>query len=120
MQVHVKTPHIDIQIQGEEYKPLIDLLKKDFGENLVEIIDDEDELVEITTTDWFEEMKPSPGETVEIHRLNLNMTQADLGKAIGERSKQYISDIEKGRRNISLDLAKRLGEVLGHNYKTYI
>jgi len=23
MQVHVKTPHIDIQIQGEEYKPLI-------------------------------------------------------------------------------------------------
>ena len=120
MQVHVKTPHIDIQIRGEEYKSLIDLLKKDFGEDLVEIIDDEDELVEITTTDWFKEMKPSPGETVEIHRLNLNMTQADLGEAIGNRSKQYVSDIEKGRRKISLDLAKRLGEVLSHNYKTYI
>ena len=120
MQVHVKTPHIDIQIQGEEYKPLIDLLKKDFGEDLVEIIEDEDELVEITATDWFKDMEPSPGETIEIHRSNLNMTQAELGKAIGKRSKQYVSDIEKGRRNISLDLAKRLGEVLGHNYKTYL
>ena len=65
-------------------------------------------------------MKPSPGETVEIHRLNLNMTLAELGEAIGKRSKQYVSDIEKGRRKISLDLAKRLGEVLSHNYKTYI
>jgi DNA-binding XRE family transcriptional regulator len=104
----------------QEYKPLIDLLKKDFGEDQVEIIDDEDELVEITTTDWFKEMKPTPGETVEIHRSNLNMTQAELGEAIGGRSKQYVSDIEKGRRNISLDLAKRLGEVLGHNFKTYL
>lgn len=120
MQVHVKTPHIDIQIQGEEYKPLIDLLKKDFGEELVEIIEDEDELIEITSTDWFNEMKPTAGETVEIHRSNLKMTQVELGEAIGGRSKQYISDIEKGRRNISLDLAKRLGEVLGHSYKTYL
>ena len=120
MQVHVKTPHIDIKIQGEEYKPLIDLLKKDFGEDLVEIVDDEDELVEITTTDWFKEMQRSPGETVEIHRSNMHMTQAELGEAIGGRSKQYVSDIEKGRRNISLALAKRLGEVLGHNYKTYL
>jgi len=120
MQVHVKTPHIDIQIQGEEYKPLIDLLKKDFGEEQVEIIEDEDELIEITSTDWFNEMKPTPGETVEIHRSNLKMTQAELGKAIGGRSKQYVSDIEKGRRNVSLDLAKRLGEVLGHSYKIYL
>ena len=120
MQVHVKTPLIDIQIKGEEYKPLIDLLKKDFGEELVEIIDDEDELVEVTSTDWFNEIKPTLGETVEIHRSNLHMTQAELGKAIGGRSKQYISDIEKGRRNISLNLAKRLGKVLGHNYKTYL
>jgi len=87
---------------------------------LVEIIEDEDELIEITSTDWFNEMKPSPGETVEIHRSNLKITQAELGEAIGGRSKQYISDIEKGRRNISLDLAKRLGEVLGHSYKTYL
>jgi DNA-binding XRE family transcriptional regulator len=120
MQVHVKTPHIDIHIQGEEYKPLIDLLKKDFGEELVEITENEDELVEITSTDWFKEMKPGAAETVEIHRSNLKMTQAELGKAIGGRSKQYISDIEKGRRTISLDLAKRLGEVLGHSYKTYV
>ena len=120
MQVHVKTPHIDIQIKGEEYKPLLDLLKKDFGEEQVEIINEEDEFVEITATDWFKDMKPTTGETVEIHRSNLKMTQAKLGEAIGGRSKQYISDIEKGRRNISLDLAKRLGKVLGHNYKTYL
>ncbi len=119
MQVHVKTPHIDIQIRGEKYKPLIDLLKKDFGEDLVEIIDD-DEFVEITSTDWFKEMKPTSGELVEIHRSNLDITQAELGEAIGGRSKQYISDIERGQRNISLDLAKRLGEVLRHNYKTYL
>ena len=34
MQVHVKTPHIDIQIRGEEYKSLIDLLKKEHAVNI--------------------------------------------------------------------------------------
>ncbi len=65
-------------------------------------------------------MSPSPGETVEIHRRNSGLSQKELGNTVGGRSKQYISDIERGRRNISPDLARRLGKALGHNYKTYL
>ena len=119
MLVHVKTPLIELEVKGDAYQPLIDLLEKDFGENL-EIIEDEDEFIDIADTDWYKETQVSPGVMVRIHRGNIGLTQAQLGNKIGDKSKQYISDIEKGRRQISLNLAKALGEVLGHNFKSYL
>ena len=116
MQVHVKTPRIDIK--GEDFPELIEFLIKAVGEEQIEFI--EEGQIDITETDWYNTMEVTPGETVEIHRLNINFTQAVLGDKLGGKSKQFISDIEKGRRNISIKLAKLLGEALGHNYKAYL
>jgi len=116
MQVHVKTPRIDIK--GEDFPELIEFLRKTVGEDQIEIFDDN--FTDITETDWYNELEVTAGETAEIHRKNLNLTQAELGEKLGGKSKQFISDIEKGRRNISLKIARQLGDILGHNYKAYL
>jgi DNA-binding XRE family transcriptional regulator len=124
VQGHVKTPHIEINVKGDEYRPLIDFLIQDFGEKNVDIIDDSDELsdelINISQTEWFHSTDLSPGETVGIHRKNLKMTQAELGRRLGGMSRQHVSDIENGQRNISVTLSKKLAEVLGHNYRVYL
>ena len=119
MLVHVKTPLIELEVKGDIYQPLMDLLKKDFGENL-EIIEDDEEFIDIADTDWYKKTVVNPGDMVRIHRVNIGMTQAQLGNKIGNKSKQYVSDIEKGRRQINITLAKVLGEILEHNYKSYL
>ncbi len=88
------------------------------GEDQIEIFNDN--FTDITETDWYNELEVPAGETVVIHRQNLNFTQAELGEKLGGKSKQYILDIEKGRRNISLKLARQLGDILEHNYKAYL
>ena len=55
-----------------------------------------------------------------IHRKNLKMTQKALGERLGGKSRQYISDMEKGRRTILPETAKKLSVILGHNYKRYL
>ncbi len=119
MLVHVKTPLIELEVKGDVYQPLMDLLKKDFGESL-EIIEDDEEFIDIADTDWYKETSVSPGDMVRIHRINIGLTQAQLGNKLGKKSKQYVSDIEKGRRQINIKLAKVLGEILGYNYKSYL
>ena len=119
MLVHVKTPLIELEVKGDKYQPLMDLLEKDFGESL-EIIEDDEEFIDIADTDWYKKTVVSPGDMVRIHRGNIGLTQAQLGTKIGSKSKQYISDIEKGRRQINISMAKALGEALGHNYKSYL
>jgi DNA-binding XRE family transcriptional regulator len=119
MQVHVKTPLIELTIKGDQYNPLIELLKKDFGDDAVKVYDD-DELLDITQSQWFLDTELFPGDTVKFHRQNLKMTQLELGDKMGGKSRQFISDLEKGRRNISINLAKELAEVLGHHYKAYL
>lgn len=51
------------------------------------------------------------GETIEQLRIQKNMTQGDLAKAVGS-SQSAIHRIEKGGQNISLDMIKRLGSAL--------
>ncbi len=52
------------------------------------------------------------GETIEHMRLKKDWTQEDLAKAIGS-SQSAIHRIEKGGQNISLQMVKKLSEVLG-------
>ena len=67
MQVVVKKPHISIDIRGDEIpENLIDVLKKDYG-NDVEIINDPDEeYLNIEDTDWYNKMKKkmTPGKCI--------------------------------------------------------
>ena len=50
------------------------------------------------------------GRMVWSHRMSDEMTQEELAEAIGV-SKQYISQVERGQRLVSIEQAVRLAEV---------
>lgn len=58
--------------------------------------------VEITKTGWYKEMKAktSPGDVMRVYRENQQMTQAQL-----------VSNMERGKRAISLATAKKLAVI---------
>ena len=119
MQVVVKTPHI--RLDGEVTDELVDYLRQRFGE--VEVIeDDDDELVEISESDWYRSIKAtmSPGENVRVYRELHGMTQAVLGAKLGSFSRQNVSNMENGHRPISKAVAKRLAELFDVSVEKFI
>jgi DNA-binding XRE family transcriptional regulator len=112
MQVHVKTPHIKIEIEGDIPNKIISLIKKEYGKK-VKLINDKDEYVDIFKTDWYKDInsKTTPGDAMRIYRENLKITQAELGKRLGNIPRQNIYQMEKGKRGISKDNAKKLARI---------
>ncbi len=117
MSVLVKMPHMEIEIKGRGYQKVIDLLKSAFDGVVVA-----DEKVEdIKDTDWYKNLEKTwtPAKEVRANRNKFQMTQACLGEKIGKK-KQYISDIENGRREISVAVAKKLEKVFKINYRIFL
>jgi len=112
MQALVKTHRTNIQIQGDIPSRVLDVLRSEYGEDL-KIYDGEDEYVEITDTDWYEEIKTksTPGDAMRIYRQNKQLTQEQLGKKLGNVPRQIISNMERGKRSISLATAKKLSVI---------
>jgi len=112
MQALVKTHRTNIQIQGDIPSRVLDVLRSEYGEDL-KIYDGEDEYVEITETDWYKEIKTksTPGEAMRIYRKNMQLTQEQLGKKLGNVPRQIISNMEYGKRSISLATAKKLSVI---------
>jgi DNA-binding XRE family transcriptional regulator len=111
MQALVKTPLIEITAKGEIPKKVLAALKKEFGNDLE--INDDDELVDITTTDWYKEMqeKRTPGSALKAYRSNRGFSQGSLASELGI-TPANVSDMENGRRGISKEMAKKLSKVL--------
>ena len=112
MQALVKTPRTDIRIQGEIPPRLLDMLRNEYGGSL-KIYDGDEEYVELAETDWYRETKAksSPGNAMRIYRKNQQMTQAELGKQLGNVPRQLVSNMERGKRAISLATAKKLSAI---------
>ena len=53
----------------------------------------------------------TPGTYLKIYRENFGLTQAELGKRLGNVPRQHISNMECGSRNISLKTAKKLSQI---------
>ena len=110
MQVVVRRPHI--RIEGEITDELVEYLKREYGE--VEVITDrEEELVEVTKSDWYRSLRQtiSPGENMRLYRELHGLTQEELGKKLGNFTRQNISNIENGHRAISKKMALALAEL---------
>lgn len=109
----VKTPRTKIKIEGDIPKPILKVLKLEFGKNLKIKEEPGDELVDLFDTDWFKDRKKkiTPGKTLRTYRENKGWNQEKLGKKLGGFSRQYISDLENGRREISKNLAKTLSKL---------
>ena len=67
-------------------------------------------MVNIFDTEWYREISSSitPGEAMKIYRENAGLTREELGRKLGKLSRQKISDMERGMRSISKDVAKKL------------
>ncbi len=111
----VKKPHTKktlFELKGLVPNWLVTRLRKEYGKNLLLEKEDE-EYVNIENTNWFKEMnkKMRPGDFVRIYRENFGMTQEELGRKLGNFSRQNISAIEKGLRGISKTVAKKLSHI---------
>ncbi len=116
----VKAPRTDkpvLEIKGEIPGWLIDRLKEEYRENLV--LRDEDysvakgELVSVFENEWFKSIDSqiTPADNIRIYRENAGLTQTELGKKLGNIPRQNISAMEKGKRGISKEMARKLSEV---------
>ena len=119
MQVVVKKPHI--RIEGEVTKDLLDYLKQKYGE--IEVIeDDEEELIEVRESAWYKSLRTniSPGDNLRIYRELHSLTQTELGKKLGNFTRQNISNMENGRRAISKNVAKKLAEIFDVSVEKFL
>ena len=54
----------------------------------------------------------TPGTYLRIYRENKGLTQIQLGEVLGGIPRQHISNMEHGRRSISLKMARKLPSIL--------
>lgn len=111
----VKKPHtrtLLFEVKGDIPSHVLAYLEQAFGQD-VEVIEDAEEPVNLFETDWYQDIRQqtTPGEIVRIYRENMSITQAELGRKLGNISRQKVSDIEHNRRSISKEMAKKLSQI---------
>lgn len=109
----VKTPHTSLRIEGDIPKPVLTVLREQFGNKLVVKESAGDALVDVFETDWYKTRKKSmtPGKYLRIYRENAGLTQEEVGQKLDGLSRRYVSDLETGHRAISKNVAKTLSEL---------
>jgi len=106
----VKTPRIEISLQGENISELIDWISKKYEVNI--LASEEDESIAIEETDFWQEMQSNRiGNLLSAARLKANLSQSQLAGKLGIRQ-NMISDYERGKRRLTPDMAKRIAETL--------
>lgn len=112
MQALVKTSRTSIYIQGEIPSHILEMLRNEYGGEL-KIYEGDEEYVEVTESDWYKEVAEitTPGDAMRIYRKNHQLTQEQLGKKLGNIPRQIVSNMERGKRSISLATAKKLSVI---------
>ena len=121
MLAHVKTHRIKINIEGEIPKSLIKFLQKEYGNDLKVKQSKNDSLTLLEDLDWFKNLKSTltPGDALKVYRTNNGWTQEKLGEKL-KMNRHRISDLETGKRNISLAKAKKLSEIFKVSVQRFI
>jgi transcriptional regulator with XRE-family HTH domain len=63
--------------------------------------------------------RPTFGDLVEAFRVTEEISQADLAKKMGI-SRSHLCDIEKGRRNVTLERAVKFAKVFGYPEYSFV
>jgi len=100
------------KIKGDIPSGVLEYLEREFGQD-VEVVENDEELLNIFDTDWYKDVSKAttPGDTLKIYRENFGLTQAGLGQKLGKFTRQKISDMERNKRSISKDVAKKLSQL---------
>ena len=106
----VKKPRIEISLQGEHVDELIEWIEKKFEVSI--LTSDSSESIHIEKTDFWKEMQSNRiGNLLSAARLKANLSQSQLADKLCVRQ-NMISDYERGKRRLSLAMAKRIAEIL--------
>ena len=105
----VKKPHIEISADMIPAE-LMSFLKEHYKN--IEIIDDEEKLVDISETEWYQQMETNktPRSTLKRYRKRAGLSQPELAEKLG-MVKQNISAMENGSRGVSKATAHKLSEI---------
>ncbi len=111
----VKKPHtktILFEVKGDIPPNLLAYLEQTYGRN-VEVLEEAEEPADLFETAWYQDIQHqiTPAEIVRIYRENMGITQEELGRKLGNLSRQKISDMENNRRSISKNQAKKLSRI---------
>ena len=100
------------KVKGDIPSGVLEYLEREFGQD-VEVVENDEELLNIFDTNWYKYVSEAttPGDTLKIYRENFGLTQADLGQKLGKFTRQKISDMERNKRSISKDVAKKLSQL---------
>jgi DNA-binding XRE family transcriptional regulator len=118
----VKKPHTKstaFKLVGNIDRETLKYLNERFGKENVDL---DDEIIDIAESEWFKTISKriTPGAVVRTYRENLNLTQQKLADKAGVHGSSYISDIENGRRPISIALVKKFSEIFGVSPEMFI
>ncbi len=113
----VKMPHTEISINGEGTTRIIEYLKKEFSVEVLFEQDSDDELVNVTESDYWKE-NVTPGSLLMGYRLKHDLTQQDLAER-SQISQVMISDYETGKRKLTQKAAMKFGNALNENPKKF-
>ncbi|MCP4751726.1 MAG: helix-turn-helix transcriptional regulator [Proteobacteria bacterium] len=107
------------KMKGDVPERIIEFIEKEFD---VEVEEEDEEYVDITETEWYRDMQRNwtHGDSISVYRYKAGYTQAQLGELLGGVSRQVVCDMEKGRRGISKDMAKKLAKILKTRVEKFI
>ena len=106
----VKKPRIEISLQGEQIDELIEWISKKFEVSILS--SDISESIAVEETDFWKEMQSNRiGNLLSGARLKARLSQTQLAEKLGVRQ-NMISDYERGKRRLSLSMAKRIAKIL--------
>ena len=118
MQAAVKAHRTKFKVEGDIPGWLLDELKKRYSKSLQVT---EDESINIRDSGWFASTKVSPGEAVRLLRRNRGLSQVELAHKLGLTvRKSHVSDMERGRREISKAMAKKLAAIFSTSVERFI
>ena len=111
MLVVVKKPRIEIK--GKEIPAwIIGGLRESYGMDISITDDDDNELINVHESAWYKKMKETrtPGKVLVAYRHRDRLTLKQLGDML-EITPQKVNDMEKDKRGISKEMAKRLAAI---------
>lgn len=105
-----------LQMFGRLTPSILSALKKDYTIEL-----EDNTYIDVTRTEWYAESQNRlrHGGLIRLLRGHKNISQGDLGKKLHVTSK-YISDLENGRRSVSLKMAKKLAEFFNRKPERFL
>jgi DNA-binding XRE family transcriptional regulator len=112
MSVAEKTRRTDVTIKIP--RSLLPEIKERYGRK-VRLVEPDDGSINIHASAWYKEMSATrtPGRALRVYRENRGLSQSELARKLGEtHRKQYVADMEAGRRGISKEMAKKLAVIL--------